>query len=274
MSYFRTFPTIDYEYKNQVSKKSIDILRRYQVVDEIIKSNRYETVTVGESETPQSIANNFYNDSKLHWVVLLFNQMINPFYDWPIPEYKLTKRLDSQYPGVSLFITSNQTSDLDSIDVNTKTSNASYQLGETIKVYDDDDDLLDSGTLYEYDRTTGHMKIEDIESFTLGTNHYITDSNGSKKMYIGRKVDIVRDSLKYFLDKNNILVSPYKSFGETKLINLYVNRDDVTISANDINTVSIDRYEKALNDKRRTIKIPDISVVRLISSRIKELNKI
>lgn len=270
MSYFASFPRINYEYKSKVSKQSVDILRRYKVIQRILNTNSYETLNISEYETPQSLANKFYGDRNLYWVVLLFNEIINPLYEWPLSGSKLIKRLDSMYPGISLFITENQTTDLSSVVINTKGANSSFSIGENVFIYDSSDELIDDGSIYEYDRTTGHMKISGVDSFVLEENYYLQDSSGSKKVYIGRKFDDVKLSLKYFASNKKYL-NPYYVIGETKVIDAYVNGSN--LESFDITSVSILDHETYENDDRRRIKIPDISVVRLLENKLRELNR-
>lgn len=270
MRYFTTFPKTEYEYSKRVSKRSVDILRRTKVVQDIIKSNSYETGYLRESETPQSLAYRLYGDVNLQWAVLLFNEIINPFYDWPVTESKLINRLNSEYTGVSLFVTSEETTNLLSSVVNTKTENASYRVGETVKIYSSEG-FIQSGTLYEYDRTTGHMKIDGITTFDLDVNYYVTDESGNKKMFIARKFDVVRDSLKFFSDADEpIIKSPYEQISGIKIIDYYVRGLDDSVAAFDV--LTIDQYEKTLNDQRRYIKIPNSSAVSAMSLRLRELN--
>lgn len=268
MFYFKTFPVVDYQYRSKISKKSVDILRRYKVVKKIIDSNVYDTYVIGESETPQSLALKLYNDVSLYWGILLFNEIINPLYEWPVPDSKISSRLDSQYPGVSLFVTENETTIGDS-NVNTKGSNSSYTIGENIEIYDDNHELVDSGSIYEYERSTGNMKVSGVDSFVLGDSYYITDENQQKKMYIARKFDFAKLSLKYFLDENKKIVSPYYTGFGSKMIDRYVNNDDL----GDVISVSILDYEIAKNDERRILKIPDLSTIRSLEQKIRDLNR-
>jgi len=272
MTYFKTFPKTDYEYTKRISKKAVDILRRNIVVKELLDSNQYELLYINESQTPQSLAFKLYGDAKLQWSILLFNEIINPFYDWPVTEDKLIRRMNAKYKGISLFVTNNEITDLDSVSVNTKTENASYVVGQQVYVYESGGDPIGNGVLYEYDRTVGHMKIDGVDSFTLSAGDYITDVNGNKKMFIGRKFDVVRDSLWYFIDDDKIIRNPYEKIGTTKLIDLYVSKDSLAITNQNINIVSIDQYEKALNDNNRLIKIPNRSVISAMNLKLRELN--
>jgi|SRR5579859_2680604 len=60
-----------------------NIMERVVVLDSV-KNNSldYYTYDVKDSDLPEIIADKIYGDPGHHWVVLLSNQIINPFYDW------------------------------------------------------------------------------------------------------------------------------------------------------------------------------------------------
>ena len=39
---------------------------------------------VQDGDTPSILAYQVYGDANKHWVILLFNNIINPYYDWPL----------------------------------------------------------------------------------------------------------------------------------------------------------------------------------------------
>ena len=52
---------------------------------------------IQESDTPEIIARKFYDNSERHWIVLLFNNIIDPQWDWPLKEKTLINYIDSKY---------------------------------------------------------------------------------------------------------------------------------------------------------------------------------
>ena len=44
-----------------------------------------------------SIASKFYGDSERHWIVLLFNNIIDPQFDWPMPYKTFIDFVDAKY---------------------------------------------------------------------------------------------------------------------------------------------------------------------------------
>ena len=86
MAYFENFPTIDYDPIGTKDTKTIkDILSRVTVKTAIKKNHAlFERYDIRDGETPESVAYTMYGSASLHWVVLMFNDIIDPFYGWPL----------------------------------------------------------------------------------------------------------------------------------------------------------------------------------------------
>ena len=48
-------------------------------------SSTFYPYRIKDSDTPEIIASKYYNDPEKHWIILLFNDIIDPQYDWPLP---------------------------------------------------------------------------------------------------------------------------------------------------------------------------------------------
>lgn len=87
MKYFENFPSLVYTFdKNTVNIQAVtDILARSTFLKDIVNnvdlSYAYE---VKEEDTPEIIAYKAYGDAYRSWIILLFNNIINPYYDWPM----------------------------------------------------------------------------------------------------------------------------------------------------------------------------------------------
>ena len=45
-----------------------------------------------------------YDDPEYHWLILLFNDVIHPYKDWPLDSFALDKYIDNKYQGYSFFL--------------------------------------------------------------------------------------------------------------------------------------------------------------------------
>jgi hypothetical protein len=60
-------------------------------------SSAFYKYQVQESDTPEIIANKYYGNSERHWFVLLFNDIVDPQFDWPLKSDTLIKFIDKKY---------------------------------------------------------------------------------------------------------------------------------------------------------------------------------
>ncbi|MBO7044723.1 baseplate wedge protein 53 [bacterium] len=52
---------------------------------------------IKDYDTPENICLRLYNDSSLAWILLYMNDIIDPFYDWPLNNGELRKYMVSKY---------------------------------------------------------------------------------------------------------------------------------------------------------------------------------
>lgn len=78
MAYFKNFPQIT--YKGYTVKDLTRRIRIKRIVNETLDS--FEPYRIQDGETPEQLAHDFYGDSNLHWVILMFNDIIDPLYGW------------------------------------------------------------------------------------------------------------------------------------------------------------------------------------------------
>lgn len=100
MKYFESFPGTVYTFdKNTVNRQIVtDILARSTFLKEIANNTSiaYE-YSVKETDTPEIIAHKVYGDAYRSWIILLFNQIINPFYDFPLTSDALEIYIQNKY---------------------------------------------------------------------------------------------------------------------------------------------------------------------------------
>lgn len=96
MYYFEKVPEITYK-----GKKIKDITRRIVVRDKIKENiELYEPYIVKDGETPETIAFDFYGNSNYHWIIILMNNIIDPFYDWILSEQEVLSLTEKNYDDI------------------------------------------------------------------------------------------------------------------------------------------------------------------------------
>ena len=133
MSFFSKFPTTYYSITGtQVKTLVTDILRRIKVKDEVLSNGGYYyNYIVKDGERPETIADKLYGSADLHWVILIMNDIIDPYFDWILSTNEYEEMVIDKYPGYSLLFSINgMIFDVSECTVNAKFSTTTLD-GET-----------------------------------------------------------------------------------------------------------------------------------------------
>ena len=97
--YFDSFPKILYDSKGNGEVKIVTNLLKRVAIRTKVKNNSvlYDTYTVQNGDTPESIADKLYDDPELHWVVLLVNDIIDRYHQWPMYEQQFNTYVTEKY---------------------------------------------------------------------------------------------------------------------------------------------------------------------------------
>jgi hypothetical protein len=100
--FFRPYPTISYRIPG--TKKSIpvtDITRRFAVSDFIRNAKiTFDEYHIQDGERPDIVANDYYDDPTLDWLILLTNEIQDPYYEWPLSYDQFSAYLRQKYGSV------------------------------------------------------------------------------------------------------------------------------------------------------------------------------
>jgi hypothetical protein len=98
--YFNFFPTTIYSSDDNNSSLDVvtNLITRFSF-EEKLKENvtAFYKYDIQDSDTPEIIASKFYDSPERHWIVLLFNDKMDPQYDWPLDFRTLNKFIDLKY---------------------------------------------------------------------------------------------------------------------------------------------------------------------------------
>ena len=97
--YFNDFPTIDYDCTGDgITEKIQDITTRIAVRKWIREIGPlFSKYDVSDGETPEMVAATVYGNVNNHWVVLIFNQITNTYYGWPLSRRKFDAFVNNKY---------------------------------------------------------------------------------------------------------------------------------------------------------------------------------
>jgi len=100
MKYFESFPKTLYTFdKNTINVNAVtNIFARNTFLRDVANNVElsYEYLIVDE-DTPDTLAYKVYGNSYRSWIILLFNNIFNPNYDWPLKTAVLDQFIENKY---------------------------------------------------------------------------------------------------------------------------------------------------------------------------------
>jgi hypothetical protein len=97
MAYFQNFPIITYQ-----ATSTINIMERVAILNTIFKSPyTFYPYTVRDGMKARMVAERYYGDASLEWLVYLSNNIIDPYHQWPMDDATFNKFLEGKYGSVS-----------------------------------------------------------------------------------------------------------------------------------------------------------------------------
>jgi hypothetical protein len=95
-AYFNSFPTVEYG-----GAFATDITLRAKFIEASKKINlTFYPYTIKEGERPDQVAYYYYDDPSFSWLVFLSNDIIDPYFEWPMSNDIFAKHINSKYGSV------------------------------------------------------------------------------------------------------------------------------------------------------------------------------
>jgi len=145
--YFANFPVIPYDSVGNGEFKLVTNLLKRVAVRAKVKTNTalYDTYDVKEGETPEILADMLYDDSELHWVILLFNDITDRYHQWPKNYNQFLAYINDKYSNVDAthHYEISQVSGDTTIKIDIGTDNTDYPTASIVTNFEYEEDLQD-----------------------------------------------------------------------------------------------------------------------------------
>lgn len=101
IEFFSGFPYINYNDK---------VMKNITIRLDFIKSIKdnlslFQHVQIMAGQRPEDIANIWYADPNLYWVILYINDIVDPYYDWFLPDDELMALVKNKYGVENVYAT-------------------------------------------------------------------------------------------------------------------------------------------------------------------------
>ena len=102
-NYFNAFPKIYYDAEGKDNFKLVtNLLRRVQMKKGLKESAAlFDLYDIMGEDTPESVSEQYYGDQQYYWIILLFNDVKDRFYDWPLTAGQFEKYVQDKYSDVN-----------------------------------------------------------------------------------------------------------------------------------------------------------------------------
>lgn len=97
--YFKSFPYTYYSLDNVTTVQVVTNITTRAVISDEVKNNLslYDEYDIRDGETPELVADKFYSNPLLHWIVLQYNDITDPRFGWPLDANNLSRYVSSKY---------------------------------------------------------------------------------------------------------------------------------------------------------------------------------
>jgi hypothetical protein len=97
-NYFTKLGSVN--YNNSIVTNILTSIRFKEAVKQSVTN--YYPYTIKEGDRPDTIAQFYYEDERYFWVVLLSNNIIDPYYEWPLGVNDFRKFIIKKYNSIEL----------------------------------------------------------------------------------------------------------------------------------------------------------------------------
>lgn len=177
--YFNYFPKTLYTANNRTTGLDTvtNIISRY-TFEPSLKQNSaaFYEYNIQDSDTPEIIASKFYDSPERHWIVLAFNEIYDPQWDWPLRYETFIKYVDTKYSSPEYADTANTSIPGLSYAMNVNNVEAYFKI--VTRTNSDNNVVIEK---LEVDANTWVLIGETTQSFTLQDGSIITQKITKEK---------------------------------------------------------------------------------------------
>ncbi len=257
MSFFKQFPTINYDLKKDGSvMRMVNIFRNVRPLQNFVDNpSLYKFYEVKNGERPDTVSQRLYGTPDFYWTFFVINEFLHDGYKvWPLSQEQLFEYIKEHYNGYA--ITTRpvivRTGD-GTISEFRDSLSGRYELGETIT-----GSVSGAiGTLTKKNIDMNQLVIQDMQN----TNRYSGDgalNNNNYEFLIGSNTQDTVESYEVF----NYADAPHHYYItdedgiQREYTNMtFINQEDVATPAASLSYVTNRQYVNDLNEERSRIRV-------------------
>lgn len=218
MHYFEKFPVRAYPIGDGKTITVTDIFAK-AIFDNQSKESLslLEDFPIEDGDTPDSLAEELYGDSTLGWVILLFNDIFDPHFDWALSLRGTERNVKDNHPGNAIFI--------HAVDNITEPAYPNIKINDTILKYTHADGVTFTGVrglVYNYDSTLQRILVHGITGGSFGDGDYVKSMRNAETssgiFTIGNYIEEAWNGLDHFENSTGDILNPLSQWTGTESI--------------------------------------------------------
>lgn len=265
--YFNFFPST--EYSNTIVTNVISKVKFDQSVQKNLAV--FYPYTIEQGERPDQIAARYYDNPELDWIIYLANDIMDPYYDWPLSQNQFYDYIKAKYGSVEeaqskiAFFRNNYASDDTALSVSSYNA-LSFLLKKYFKPVFGMNGAIISYERKELDHVVETNQVIDltISSGTVNVGDKFVQGNSSGFVTFANTSHVV-------VDKITGSFANGAANGVTITAVNIVNQPISATEASYWEPVTCYTYEEELNESKQHIRILDKSYVGKIEKDMREL---
>jgi Base plate wedge protein 53 len=160
------FPILLYDIDNIASTKVdliTDITFRVKFIEEVLNNiSAYYTYIIQDGDRPDILAETFYKDPTLHWVILLANHINDIHYDWPMDNNSFIRYIKDKYGSVA-----NAQTSIHHYEKVIERHNSTTDITSTFRFVIDQDKIANNSISVPYDSWTSLADVQSVATFEV-----------------------------------------------------------------------------------------------------------
>ena len=103
-NYFRRLPNLDYPSLLKTRKSNLDfvqtknLFRRAKIREDLFADfMQFDKYKIVGDERPDNVSLNVYGNDSYDWVILMANNIVDVYNEWPLTQIQLSQYLDNKY---------------------------------------------------------------------------------------------------------------------------------------------------------------------------------
>ena len=202
MSYFTFLPNTEYRLDSGNTVIAKNILVRAKIMDAMrTLASAAAEYTIVDEERPEHIAYRVYGRADYHWIILMFNEIHDPYFSWPMSINELERHMLKSYPGKSLFINTGGTNELGKSAIMNETVGVPhdrrlphFEAGSTVEQYDSSGTRIAYGKILSWDPNLWKIEVDVTEGvFQLQGLAARVDANTGQLNPVANPLSLLRD---------------------------------------------------------------------------------